>query len=252
MKWLIFSSTEYIFPRPQAFASPSDMASSSVWENVFLATTPTFDGVCGMLWYIILDVYIAKFWHICHWLLICANFYWFFVTDVVVTCNYNHFLADDIAFGCIWLMLLATVADVEATFYCVNPQCWFGRCYCHICLADVFCHSGWCIYQSCVGWCFCQLIQMEQPFVVTAINGLICGRWNGHCFCDWLMLLPWWQMLLPLVGMCQADVIALVADVIATGSILILVLCCWLEPHPRCEADGTCLCFYLGMDCWPL
>ena len=86
MKWLIFSSTEYIFPRPQAFASPSDMASSGVWENVFLATTPTFDGVCGMLWYIILDVYIAKFWHICHWLLICANFYWFFVTDVVVTC----------------------------------------------------------------------------------------------------------------------------------------------------------------------
>ena len=58
MKWLIFSSTEYIFPRPQAFASLSDMASSSVWENVFLATTPTFDGVCGMLWYIILDVYI--------------------------------------------------------------------------------------------------------------------------------------------------------------------------------------------------
>ena len=61
MKWLIFSLTEYIFPRPQAFASPSDMASSGVWENVFLATTPTFDGVCGMLWYIILDVYIAKF-----------------------------------------------------------------------------------------------------------------------------------------------------------------------------------------------
>ena len=32
------------FPRPQAFASPSDMASSGVWENVFLATTPTFVG----------------------------------------------------------------------------------------------------------------------------------------------------------------------------------------------------------------
>ena len=100
---------------------------------------PLFDGVCGMLWYIILDVCIAKFWHICHWLLIFANFYWFCVTDVVVTCNYNHFfLADVIAFNCIWLMLLATVADVEATFYCVNPQCWFGRCFCHICLADVF------------------------------------------------------------------------------------------------------------------
>ena len=28
------------FPRSQAFASPSDMASSGVWENVFLVTTP--------------------------------------------------------------------------------------------------------------------------------------------------------------------------------------------------------------------
>ena len=198
MKWLIFSLTEYIFPRPQAFASPSDMASSGVWENVFLATTPTFDGVCGMLWYIILDVNIAKFWHICHWLLIFCQLCWFCVTDVVVTCDYNHFLADVIAFSCIWLMLLATVADVEASFYCVNPQCWFGRCFCHLCLADVFCHSGWCIYHSCIGWCICQLNQWNNHFVVTAINGLICGRWNGHCFL-WL-----------------ADVVAMVADVIAT------------------------------------
>ena len=29
------------------------MASSGVWENVKLAITPTFDGVCGMLFYII-------------------------------------------------------------------------------------------------------------------------------------------------------------------------------------------------------
>ena len=42
------------------------MASSSVWENVFLATTPTFDGVCRMLWFIILDGFFAKIWHICH------------------------------------------------------------------------------------------------------------------------------------------------------------------------------------------
>ena len=32
----------------QAFASPTDMASSGVQENVFLATTPTLDGVCGI------------------------------------------------------------------------------------------------------------------------------------------------------------------------------------------------------------
>ena len=43
------------FFQAQAFASPTDMASSSVKENIILAITPTFDGVCGMLLYIILN-----------------------------------------------------------------------------------------------------------------------------------------------------------------------------------------------------
>ena len=42
------------FLRTQAFTSPTDMASSSVRENIILTITPTFDGVCGMLFYIIL------------------------------------------------------------------------------------------------------------------------------------------------------------------------------------------------------
>ena len=55
-KSMDFSVTEYIFYlRAQAFASPADMASSTVKENVFLAITPTLDGVCGMLLYIILN-----------------------------------------------------------------------------------------------------------------------------------------------------------------------------------------------------
>ena len=38
------------------------MASSSVRENVNLTITPTFGGVCGMLFYIILVlIFIAKF-----------------------------------------------------------------------------------------------------------------------------------------------------------------------------------------------
>ena len=37
----------------QAFASPPDMASSGVWENVILPKTPTFAGVCGILYFII-------------------------------------------------------------------------------------------------------------------------------------------------------------------------------------------------------
>ena len=33
------------FPGTQAFASPPDLASSGVWENIILSKTPTFDGV---------------------------------------------------------------------------------------------------------------------------------------------------------------------------------------------------------------
>ena len=35
------------------------MASSGVWENVNLTITPTFDGVCGMLFFIIILVGIV-------------------------------------------------------------------------------------------------------------------------------------------------------------------------------------------------
>ena len=38
----------------QAFTSPSDMASYGVWENVHISNTPTFDGVCGKLSFIII------------------------------------------------------------------------------------------------------------------------------------------------------------------------------------------------------
>ena len=40
----IFSGTEQFFSGTQAFASPPDMASSGVWENIILCKTPTFDG----------------------------------------------------------------------------------------------------------------------------------------------------------------------------------------------------------------
>ena len=48
----IFSGTEQFFPGTQAFASPPDMASSGIWENIILCKTPTLDGVCGMFSYI--------------------------------------------------------------------------------------------------------------------------------------------------------------------------------------------------------
>ena len=37
----------------QAFASPPDMDSSGVWENVILPKTPTVEGVSGILYFII-------------------------------------------------------------------------------------------------------------------------------------------------------------------------------------------------------
>ena len=53
LRTLFFSGTEQFFPGTQAFASPPDMASSGVWENIILCKTPTFDGVCGIFLYII-------------------------------------------------------------------------------------------------------------------------------------------------------------------------------------------------------
>ena len=53
MRNSIFSGTEQFFLGTQVFASPPDMASSVVWENMVLYKTPKFDGVCGMLYYII-------------------------------------------------------------------------------------------------------------------------------------------------------------------------------------------------------
>ena len=79
--------------------------------------------------------------------------------------------------------------------------------------------------------------------------------WDSKCCCHW------GRWIVKHDGMFNmADVVASVTDGIATGSmylvvfyfILILVLWCWVEPHPICESDGICLCFCSGMDCWPL
>ena len=53
IKELNFLWNRPIFSGTQAFASPPDMASSGVWENIILYKTLTIDGVCGMLYYII-------------------------------------------------------------------------------------------------------------------------------------------------------------------------------------------------------
>ena len=95
------------------------MASSGVWENVNLTITPTFDGVCGMLFFIIILVGIvfAKCWHVCH---------------RIVFLN---------MLGQLFLML--DVTDVVVTIG-LQPLDAVGRCYlpCGCGMADVFCNCG--------------------------------------------------------------------------------------------------------------
>ena len=64
--------------------------------------------------------------------------------------------------------------------------------------------------------------------------------------CSRLMLLPWWLMLYPPMG-DVADVIAMVACWNGHKVTLILIQMLYVGPHPIYEADGICLCSYLGM-----
>ena len=91
---LIFSITEYIYKGTQAFANPTDLASSGVWQNVMLCKTPTFDGVCGILFFII------SFAHLC--------------AMIVPTCWHS-------------CQYVSMMADVIANFCLVGCD----RCYCH-------------------------------------------------------------------------------------------------------------------------
>ena len=91
------------------------MASSGVWENVFLTITPTFDGAHGMLCFTILDGFFAKILTYFHFFfgLFWPNLLYCFMLQMLLShlvCNHWMLLADVIA---IWL-----------------------------CMADVFSHCG--------------------------------------------------------------------------------------------------------------
>ena len=151
-----------------------------------------------------------------------------FVTDVIVT----YIAVADVKPHYLDISQLYIVTDGMSHM--------FGWCYCHY---------GWCYCHSIIGW-FYDHVTDGIPHVWQLI-WCECGRWNGHlivgwCYCHgrWNSHMGWnglWQMLLPLWQMLYHWVI-----------ISVWVLCCWLEPHPKCEADGTCLYFCSGMDYWPL
>ena len=89
-----------------------------------------------------------------------------------------------------------------------------GRCYCHVAdgMATVYFFVGRCYSQVAEG------ITTQSGLMVLGRCYNQVGRWNSH-------------------GVCF--------------SMLILVLRCYAEPHPRYVANGTCLCFCSGMDYWP-
>ena len=89
------------------------------------------------------------------------------------------------------------------------------------------------------GRCYCQVVD------VMAMVYLCDDRCYSQVSDGITTQSGWWYLVY---------VITKLADGITMGSIffmLILVLRCYTEPHPRYMADGTCQCFYSGMDYWP-
>ena len=138
----------------------------------------------------------------------CGRCYCHLLIDVYLADVIAKVLADVIA-NHLWLMLLPCVADVVATI----------DCYC----------IGWC-YCQCDGWCFYHMWQMEIATLYVM----------GWCYCPVADGIATWmeceQMLFGQMEWATELII------------LVLVLCCYWEPHPTYEAGGICLCSYSGMD----
>ena len=112
------------------------MASSGVWENVVPVTTPTCDGVCGMLSSTILLLELPNLFLIdVDWCYVnCINFndrchvMLYSLADVIAKCKMA-----DIS---LWLMLMSlNVADVN--HFWSNEQSILWQILSHMCLADV-------------------------------------------------------------------------------------------------------------------
>ena len=84
---LNFYLTESILLETQAFTSPPDMASSGVWEIIILTKTPTSEGVCRMLYFIIFLNFLPN---VCYLLTDVMSSFLIFMTDVIVILLLNH------------------------------------------------------------------------------------------------------------------------------------------------------------------
>ena len=136
------------FLRAQAFTSPTDMASSGVRENVNLSITPTLDGVCGMLFYIILI-----FWFIAKWL--CINI-----------------------FGCFWPTCCELEWQMFLSHFCEPMEI----------LADVICLlfcNGWCCCHCGMYICHCFYIWKLAPHYIIYLWQMLWPHWQWLMLLPW-------------------------------------------------------------------
>ena len=140
------------------------------------------------------------------------------------------------------------------TFFCCLLEI-FGRCYANWqwTVIDLFC---WLMFMplvadgmplmcdvvdvittSILGWCYMPLVA----------DGIATSVWCGRCYYH---LADVMANRMEWIGRCYSQCGRWNNHWVFTF-ILILVLWCYSEPHPIYEADGTCLCFCSGMDCWP-
>ena len=148
-----------------------------------------------------------------------------------------------------------------------------GRCYYHFFCGCWYYHFDHKLYQK-VYHCCCFLM----ADVIARMADGIALYMIGRCYCRvadvfttilFFVLLAdviaWWLMLLPLLCSFVGRCCCLMADGMPTMGVdgrcycqsgrwislwvngLILNLRFCVGPHPICEADGTCLCFCLGM-----
>ena len=99
-----------------------------IWENIILTITPTLDGVCGMLLYIILNF------------VFCQIGLWTIVLDVL-----NQLLL-------LWWLVIVSPLNQWSLWQMLLP--------CFV-MADVIAISlfiGYCCCQLCYGWCYCHYV----------------------------------------------------------------------------------------------
>ena len=96
------------FEGTQSFANKTNLASSCILENVMLCKTPTCDGVCGIICFIILlahlcTIIVPTFWYSYQYVTMLAdaiaNLLLLVVTDVIVTVavkNHKDFIIADL------------------------------------------------------------------------------------------------------------------------------------------------------------